>query len=48
MLAQIGLLDPAGLPVAGAVQADKARSMAAGGGDPALPSNSLVPGAAAR
>ena len=37
MLVQIGLLDPAGLPVAGAAQANKLL-------DESLPSNTLMPG----
>jgi carboxymethylenebutenolidase len=40
VLAQLGLIDTAGLPVAGAEQAAKATQMANGGGD--IPSNGLV------
>jgi carboxymethylenebutenolidase len=41
LLVQVGLLDPAKLPVVGAEQADKLR-------DPTLPSNALIHRAAPR
>lgn len=44
VLVQLGLLDPAGLPVTGGEQADKLLEMAQGGGP--IPSNALINAAA--